>query len=339
MQRLKYILLGLLAILLTGCGQTVVETLHVPENPGFNAPGTGKSVVILPFADYSNGNKLASAQRRNTMITEALTDRLVANGFSLPVNEDVFRYLIAENIISVLPYNKANSATLSYELGNDWSPEMKAEIQRHINLQNMERGNGSLTGPGTHGLSQQAIAKLGRKFHADYIVRGRILEYKTRDEARWEPWKKGILPFINGGVNRILFGFASTDSYDIENQQLTGGILGARIGHQAANWPWSGTDKILGISGSASANAILWGAAGYALSKNIANSGKVDQAVVQLRIWVQEAATGNVIWTNRIKVQVVPESLFADKQYDILFNQAIEKGVTTLIENFVTYGL
>jgi hypothetical protein len=69
------------------------------------------------------------------------------------------------------------------------------------------------------------------------------------------------------------------------------------------------------------------------------NSGRIDQAVVQMRVWIQEAATGNVVWTNRIKVAVSPESVFADAQYDTLFNSAIDKSVTSLIDNFVTYGL
>jgi hypothetical protein len=38
-------------------------------------------------------------------------------------------------------------------------------------------------------------------------------------------------------------------------------------------------------------------------------------------------------------VKVTPESIFADNQYDSLFNKAIEKGVTTLVDNFVTTGL
>ena len=58
-----------------------------------------------------------------------------------------------------------------------------------------------------------------------------------------------------------------------------------------------------------------------------------------MRIWVQEAATGNVVWTNRVKVQVSPESVYADNQYDTLFDSAITKGVTSLVDNFVTYGL
>ncbi len=325
MQKLKYTLLGLLAVLLTGCGQTVVETLHVPEDPGFNAPGTGRSVVILPFADYSDGNTIASAQRRNAMITEILTDRLATNGFSLPVNEDVFQYLVAQDIISPIPYNKSSSKSLHYELHNDWSPQMKAEIQRHINIQDTAHNNSVLTSPGTHGLTRQAIAKIGREFDADYVVRGRILECKTREEYRWEPWKKGFLPFINSGVNRMLLGFASANSYDLEDTQIIGGALGAQIGYKSKNW----LDQH---------DTILWGAVGSS-TKSTANAGKVDQAVVQLRIWIQEAVTGNVVWTNRIEVRVIPETFFADKQYDDLFNKAIERGITTLIENFVTYGL
>jgi len=54
---------------------------------------------------------------------------------------------------------------------------------------------------------------------------------------------------------------------------------------------------------------------------------------------VQEASTGNVVWTNRVDVKVSPETVFADSQYDALFDQAINKGVETLVDNFVTTGL
>lgn len=339
MQRLKYLVAGVLAIFLTGCGQTVVETLNVPENPGFNAPGTGKSIVILPFADYSGGDDIASAHRRNMIVTETLTDRFVANGFSLPVEEDVFNYLVAQRVISLMPYEQKKSASLTYELSNDWSSEMKAEIRHYIAMQEVELQNDAAASAGTHGLDSRTVAKIGRKFGADYVVRGRILEFKTRDEARWEPWKKGVIPFINNGMSRIFFGFADSSDYDLENHQLTGGAIGARVGYESSHWPWGSGDTVLGVSGSDTANSILWGGVGYKLGENSYHSGKVDQAAVQLRIWVQEAATGNVIWTNRIRVLVSPESFLADNQYDTLFNKAIEKGVTTLVENFVTYGL
>ena len=64
MDRLRYLVIGFLALFLAGCGsgQIVVEKLDVAKGPSANAPGTGKSVVILPFADYTEGD-LASAQQ------------------------------------------------------------------------------------------------------------------------------------------------------------------------------------------------------------------------------------------------------------------------------------
>jgi TolB-like protein len=341
MERLKYLVIGILALTLAGCGQTIVETLNVPAAPGFDAPGKGRTVVILPFADYSSAGNIDSAYRRNLAISEALTDRFNANGFGMPVQEDVFQYLVSEGVINLIPYEETKSITLVNELSNDWSDTMKSEISRYIEQQNGTAALNSENSPGTHGLTTRTVAKIGRYFKADYIVRGRILEYKSRQDPTWEPWKKGILPFINGGTSRILFGFASSDTYDEWNQKATGAIYGARIGYKS-NWPWDsddGDDTILGISGGDDANAILWGAVGADLGRASYNSGRVDQAVVQLRIWVQEATSGNVVWTNRVDVKVSPESFLADNQYDALFDKAIEKGVTTLVDNFVTTGL
>jgi len=41
-----------------------------------------------------------------------------------------------------------------------------------------------------------------------------------------------------------------------------------------------------------------------------------------------------VVWTNRVNVQVSPQSALADYQYDALFEQATEKGIATLIDDF-----
>ena len=340
MERIKHLFLGILILTASGCGHTVVETLNVPAPPAYNAPGSGKTIVVLPFADYSYGDNIASAHRRNMMVNETFTDRLSANGFAMPVQEDVFAYLVAQQVINLLPYERKVSQSLQNELSGDWSDVMKGEIKRYIEVENQENAGGLADSPGAHGLTSSTVAKIGREFHADYIVRGRILEYKTRQDTSWEPWKKGIIPFVNNGTNRVLFGFASSDEYDELNETTTGGIIGARLGYEDANWPWgSGDETILGISGSDDANAILWGAVGMQIGEQSHQSGRVDQAAVQLRVWVQEASTGNVVWTNRVSVKVSPESVLADNQYDLLFNKAIEKGVTTLVDNFVTYGL
>jgi hypothetical protein len=336
MQRLKYLLLGALAIAMAGCGQTVVETLNVPQSAAPDAPGQGSTIVILPFADYSYGNDVASSHRRNMKVTESLTDRLVLNGFGLPVQEDVFEYMVGHNIIDVKAYEDKSSTSLNNELTNDWSNSMKKEIRYYIGQQQTEKDNKSVASPGTHGLNKDTVAKLGRAFKADYILRGRILEYKTRQDVTWEPWRKGILPFVVTGTSQLLYGVADSANYDEWNNTISGGIWGAAIGDDG-HWPYD-SDEIL--QGSvASKNSILWGALGMGLGKMAYNSGKIDQAVVQLRVWVQDAASGEVIWTNRIRVQVAPETVYADHQYDALFDTAIDKGVTSLVDNFVTTAL
>jgi hypothetical protein len=339
MQKFKFLLYLLSAVMLTGCGQTVVETLHVPESPDpMTAPGRGRTVLILPFADYTAAEDLAGAYRRNLTITEAITDRLVANGFSMAIQEDVFGYLVDENIISIASYEGNNTESLSAELNNEWSDDMKIELQRYIHLQRIHTDKSISGSPGTHAISQHDIAKMGRKFKADYIVRGRILEYKTRQEATWAPWKKGVLPFISGSTSRVLNGFASSDAYDERNEALTGMLIGGIVGYNNTTWPWDDGQTFFGMA-DGTANTVTWAGVGAGLGMTSHSSGQIDQAAVQMRIWVQEAATGNVIWTNRVRVLVSPETIFADKQYDTLFNKAIEKGVDSLVNHFVSTGL
>ncbi len=332
MQKFKYLLYLLTAVLIMGCGNTVVETLYVPDPPNPNAPGKGQTVVILPFADYTSADSIAGAYRRNLAVTEAITDRLVANGFGLAIQEDVFGYLVKEEIVSIVPYDENSTASLSDELNNEWSQLMKNQLRTYIQDQKTHSGETVSASPGTHSLNQNAVAKLGRRFNADYIVRGRLLEFKTREDNTWLPWKKGLLPFTFGLSSQTLNGFARSDTYDDWGHMLTPGTLGAIIGYNSSMSLGATT-----LDGAAS--SVVWGAVGAGLGHMAKNGGQVDQAVVQMRIWVQEAATGNLVWTNRIDVKVSPESVYADRQYDMLFDKAINKGVNTLIDNFVQHGL
>ncbi len=329
MNRLKYVIFAFLCFILAGCGQTVIETLNVPGGLSQNSPGIGRTVVILPFADYSRGD-IHSALRRDISITESLTDNLVKQGFTLPIQEDVFGYLVKENIIQHTSHKPVNTKSLDLELANEWSDTIKEKVLSYKNqVETTAQEKDINFSQGVHSVTTNTLAKLGRHFNADYIIRGRILEYKTRDEATWAPWKKGVLPFVYAGSNRIIHGFADSDAYDLRNESLTGMWVTGRVGYKNATWP----------AGDPSTNAITWGAIGYFLGEVSHTSGQVDQATVQMRLWVQEASTGNVIWTNRIRVLVSPETVFADNQYDTLFSQAIEKGVSALVANFVSYGL
>lgn len=338
MQKLKFLIYLLTTVTLMGCGQTVVETLHVSDPAGSNSLGRGQTIIILPFADYTSAEALAGAYRRNLSVTEALTDRLVSNGFTMAVQEDVFGYLVNENIIKAASYDGNNTESLTAELYGEWSDVMKNQLQQYIQQQKIQTSKSVSESPGTHAVNQDALAKIGRHFHADYIVRGRILEYKTRQEATWAPWKKGLLPFFNGSTNRIINGFASSDAYDERNEALTGMLAGGIIGYNYTTWPWDDGQTFFGMA-DGSSNTITWAGVGAGLGMASHSSGQVDQAAVQIRMWVQEAATGKVIWTNRVRVLVSPKTIFADKQYDTLFNKAIEKGVDSLVDHFVTHSL
>ncbi len=342
MSVLRYVSIGIVLIgLMTGCGQSTVETLMVPTGAGPNAAGKGITAVILPFADYSNGDNLASAFRRNMVITESLTDQLSANGFGLAVQEDVFDYLVKQKIINIANYDVSGTASLANELDDpDWSGVMKGKIRDYMNLQQIGKNTSIEDSPGTHGLTSQDIVKIGRKFGADYVIRGRILEFKTRQENTWAPWKKGILPFVIGSTSQIAFGFADSEQYDKWDNMVSGATWGAIIGNNAGG-PWNPDDAhgFFGLSGGQFANTVIWSAAGAMLGDMASHGGRVDQAAVQMRVWVQNAYTGNVIWTNRVDVKVAPESVLADNQYDALFDAAVKKATEALMDNFVTYGL
>lgn len=331
----RYLLIGLLALLLGGCGTTVKESLKV-QPAAKSDKGADKTVVILPFADYSYADNLDSAYQRNLYVTENLTDRLVSNSFHLPVQEDVFLYLVDHNIINVVAYEQKKTGMLEEEMQDEWSAEMKNHLQRYIDLTKTRSNNQPvLESPGTHGLTAQEVVKIGRHFSADYIVRGRIIQYKDRQDPSWAPWKKGVIGFVTGVTNKIAFGQAESDKYDNWGNMAAGASYGALIGDKV-HWPYTGDadQTIFGVSGSQMGNTIFWGAIGAGLGHMSHKTGKIPQAVVQLRIWVQDAYNGDVVWTNRVDVKVSPESVLADYQYDDLFEGATEKAVTTLIDDF-----
>ncbi|MDD2468990.1 MAG: hypothetical protein PHI97_33895 [Desulfobulbus sp.] len=287
----RHLLICALAITFSGCGTTVDKSLKVaPESR--TIVGDDRTAVILPFADYTNANNLESAFRRNMFVNESIIDHFVRLGFHLPVQEDIFQYLAQQNIINVIAYNPQKTKSLEYEMGKEWSPAMKETLQGYIDYAqraetNSEEGNDALT----HGLNGQEIVKIGRHFSADYIVRGRIIQYKDRLDPSGAIWKKGVLPFFVGGTKNVLLGKAMPQSYD-------------SLDSMDSDW------------------------------QSMVSFGEVPQAVVQLRIWVQDAYTGNVVWTNRVNVQVAPASFFADYQYDNLFETAVEKAVTSLMDDF-----
>jgi hypothetical protein len=52
-------------------------------------------------------------------------------------------------------------------------------------------------------------------------------------------------------------------------------------------------------------------------------------------LWVQDPQTGEVVWTNSVKVLVKPQSVFAETRKDELFDTAVLQAVAALTEDFV----
>jgi hypothetical protein len=337
----RFFLYGFLALFVSGCGagQTVTETLHIPDAPkAGNVCATDKTVVLLPFADYSSGDDVISVYERSRSVTEALTDRFIDKGFKMPIQEDVTQYLVDTHIIR-LP-SKEGSSKLKKELEGEWSDVMKGEFEKWIEADKAQvaalsggAGNPE-SAPGVHGLDKMNISKLGRRFNADYIVRGRIIEYNLQKEHTWSLQKKGILPFIMEGTTQAAFGFAETEDYDNLNNIALWGLAGAMIGNNAGTPVSKGTGVLNAGDHPDAWNSVIWGLGGAGIAHLVNHSGETPEALVQLRIWVQDSATGEVVWTNRAEVKVAPESVYGDNRSNEMFKTAVNRATTILVDDF-----
>ena len=337
----RFFLYGFLALFVSGCGSghSVTETLHIPDTPtAGNVCATDKTVVLLPFADYSSGDDVISVYERSISITEALTDRFVYKGFKMPIQEDVTQYLVETNIIRLPPQD--GTSKLKTELDGEWSDVMKGEFEKWIEASRVETAavsggaSNPANAPGVHGLNKMSISKLGRRFNADYIVRGRIIEYDLQNEHTWDLRKKGILPFIMKGTTQAAFGFAESKDYDNLNNIALWGLAGGLIGYHAGTPVDSNTGTLNAGDYPTAWNSVIWGLGGAGIAHLANHSGETPEALVQLRIWVQDSATGEVVWTNRAEVKVAPESVYGDKRSKEMFKTAVNRATTLLVDDF-----
>jgi len=166
----------LIAFMLAGCGQQVTQ----PVSPIATTMGPDDAkavIVIMPFADYSSGSRMDNPLRRQVKVHEALSYRLVQYGYYTPVEEDVMQYLSDRGIGITGPaagLDDAARRTVEREMAAGWSDDMKARINGLI--EENEQGNANRL-QGRVGLSQSVLRNIGRHFDADYVLRGRIVEY------------------------------------------------------------------------------------------------------------------------------------------------------------------
>jgi hypothetical protein len=336
----KFFLYGFLALLVSGCasGYSVTETLHVQDTPSANVCATDKTVVLLPFADYSSGDDVISVYAKSRSVTESLTDKFAMKGFKMPVQEDVTRYLVDANIIKLA--SRDTTSRLQQEMSGEWSDVMKGEFQKWMDADkdiNAAKSGGAddpENAPGVHGLDKSTIAKLGRRFNADYVVRGRIIEYNLQEEHTWELQKKGLLPFIFGGTTQAAFGFADSEYYDNLNSIALWGLAGAIVGAYADAPVDVGSSNFATSDNADLWNSVLWGFGAASIAHLSNHSGEMPEALVHLRIWVQDTETGEVVWTNRAEIKVAPQSVYGDNRSNEMFKTAVNRATTLLVDDF-----
>lgn len=308
---------------LTACGTVTVDSVH----PVVRSADLGKekTIVILPFADYTPADVFAGYWRRNMLIMEALQDEIIRFGYVPAISEDVISYLSSRNIIQAdaeFQNDSTANTVLKAELAKDWSDSMKTEIVGALQS-NLEKAHQNIR-PHSIALDHTAIQDIGTAFNADYVVRGRIMTFQTGREDSFNPLQTGVLPFVFNFSSRTLFGIAESDKYEMIDKMAIGGLVGPAVA--MSNWP---RDEHTNF------NRAIWGVGGAGLGYLAHKGGRVDNATVQLRMVVQDTRTGEIVWTNRAEARTMTQSAFSKKNPDVLMAQAIQQVCQRLFDNFV----
>lgn len=339
------------ALCCSGCGTTVVE-MAAPVTRQSEA-GHMKKVLVLPFADYTAADSLYDFWNRNVLVNEAICDELVRFGFGLTVYEDVVGYLLERGYIRDISPERPRSVddkALELELQKDWSPGMKAELLKALYANMAKRRGAEEVGhryweDAKHPhLDSSAIVDIGRRFHADYVLRGRIIVFQTGREDTFNPLQTGLLPFVFKVGARTVFGVAESDAYEMIDKMAIAGVLGAAVADD--NWPLQDDDvklsghprfggQVRSLEDYANWNTAIWGAAGAGLAFLAHKGGRVDSAWIQIRMIAQNTRTTEIEWSNRAEVKVTPKTFFGEKDPDILASEAIRHAVGRLMDNFV----
>ena len=344
-------------LMLSGCGQKVKESVKAIDSTTITNPYPCPKIVMLPFADYSSGKHIDDSLRRQIKIQNAITHKLASKGYYIPVEEDVVQYLIDLGVITLIEEPSINSArtrrNFYRELGTGWSDDMNKAIKQVL-LQNeiANRPQEELK-INRIGLNKQIIKQIGDYFDADYVLRGRIVEYEIREGQDLNPLQQGILPFFFDWTSATIFGVAQSEQYDLWQDLAIGGAMGAGLGSRA-NTPFNSPSKSSKVVGShprfakvvtetsggyehsAAFNAGVWGAAGMAAAYLAAKGGHVPKAVVQISLALQDPETGQVVWANRVEKEVEPVSMWADSSDRTQMDIAVEEAARTLLEDLTS---
>ena len=315
-KRFVLVMCGLFFLLGAGaCGQRVKSSL-VPIDSSSRVPEAEPAMVLLPLADYSDGFSPDDALRRQAKVQRAVAYYLAQKGYYVPLEEDVVNYLADIGVITLSRPDDSALATsndlIYQELRNGWSAAMVKQVSGIVE-NNSRMNRNRRVDLNMVGLTTDTLQKIGERFGASYVLRGRIAEYEIREDSTLDPIKKGILPFFFDFGSRTSLGFARTEEYDTWRDVGIG----------------AGSGAVLFDSSDALWGAVTGASAGHLLSK----SGYVPVAVVRLGLALQDVNTGKVVWANWVEKQVSPKSVWAGGDTRSQLDRAVEDAAYDLVSD------
>jgi hypothetical protein len=256
-------------------GQTYVASLRLLHTPisGRVRLTTVQRVALFPLADYSHQQSLISplSWGGNRKIIEALTDRFLAHGIAVALQEDVEGTLMAEGIMSPshpqhaeLPMSPSEQFRQRVHIAN--TPEfelvwglhdevMRDEVAKVVRGQEYLGGGGVLIkAPGepmlqglTGRLPKEQIIELGRLLDVDLIMRGRIHEYGVYQARRTtsvvqvrlyaQETQTGELMWSNRGEVQVSHNAGVKTLFDHATRELIDALMADFFGERQAPTP------------------------------------------------------------------------------------------------------
>lgn len=327
-----------------------------------------KKVAVFPFADYSYQQNTIRPDEwgGNIKIQEAILDNLIAHGLSVAIQEDVNTLLVDHDIIRPIdagkylingtlnPKDEKNPmddvSSPEYTLANHtYTQVMKDEVIDIISKggsKHQSRGKNSPVLQGvTVGLSKEKVVELAQALDVDLIIRGRIIDYGIKETASRNINDSGLVPVVFRGTRDFLLGGAGSykSGQDESRQGIVPSVVGSGNGVLFGSADSNGYDADLEDINSIAVGTVAGGllgsgwigaATGYLVAQQPDRSKRT--AVMQIRIYAQNAETGDVMWSNRVEMEYSPESNFDNENTHrrVMYDNVVREGVKALMDGF-----
>ena len=297
-----------MVFVISGCSGVRFRNI-LPQKTSFNLNKLSniKKVAIFPLADYSYKQDFINPWLWgvNTKITEEMTDAFIREGLTVAIQDDVNGFLLGEGIVKperalTTSSSGSNSSMFNEMKKAGFDSEFREKAQEALKSESNENKQ-ITTEPILQGvtapLTKEKVIELGNKLGVDVIVRGRILESGTKPTV-------GLLTLLREGVNSnyVVEGAGYDDALDEAH---------LRIPPPVVDTPTSAFDGIAGFF------------------RMLLPSAK-KSSVIQIRLYVQDAKTGELLWSNRAEVEYYP---LYTRDYKAMFDLLVKQSIKELMQD------